>query len=160
MHLNGQELHLIVNHVPVIGALWVLLLVLFAWFKPAPALIRTALIFSVLLGVSVVPAFLTGDGAEETVEHLPGVSETAIGNHEEMADKALWITVAVGVVALATLVLRARKPVARQALLPTLVVLVVAAGVLAWTGHLGGMIHRPELRGGSSAAAPATGDHD
>ncbi len=160
MKLDGQELHLIVNHVPVIGALWVLLLGLAAWFKPTPTLTRTALLFTVLLGISVVPAFLTGDGAENVVEHLPGVSETAIGRHEEMADKALWVTVAAGVIALVTLGLRARRPPTRRAILPTLIVLAVAAGVLAWTAHLGGMIHRPELRPAAGAASPEAGAED
>jgi hypothetical protein len=159
MNLSGQELHLIVNHVPVIGAFWVLLLALVAWFKPDPVLIRTALVFTVLVGVSVVPAFLTGDGAEEVVEHLPGVSEPAIGRHEEMADKALWITVAAGVIALATLAIRTGRPLTRRVLLPSLIVLAVAAGTLAWTAHLGGMIHRPELRQGSGAVSPEAGEH-
>ncbi len=165
--MDGQQIHLIVNHVPVIGALWVLLLALVAYVGERPAVIRTALWFTVLLGISVLPAFLSGEPAEETISRLPGVSEPAIGRHEEMAEKALWITLATGVVALATLILRARRggtePLRRKTLLPTLVALFIAAGALGWTGHLGGMIHRPELRGDAGTPprpAAAEPDHE
>lgn len=40
-----------------------------------------------ILGIFyTMPAFATGDGAEEAIEHLPGISEKLIHTLEEAAD--------------------------------------------------------------------------
>ncbi len=151
--MSGQQLHLILNHVPVIGALWALLLVLVALVKPTPALTRLALVFTLLVGVATVPAYLSGEPAEEVVEHLPGTGESALHDHEEMGEKALAAGIAAGVVALIALFWSARSRSRRGPLAATLLVLLVAAALLGWTGHLGGKVRRPELRSGNSAPA-------
>ncbi len=69
--MNGQELHLLVNHVPVVGSIGAFLLLAIAWLWPSKQLARTALTFTVLVGVSAVIAFVTGGAAEEVIEHLP-----------------------------------------------------------------------------------------
>ena len=108
--MNGQELHLLVNHVPVIGSMGAFLLLVIAWVSRSKAVTRTALAFTVLVGVSSAVAFLTGEPAEEVVEHLPGIVTGAIEHHEEMADRALWLGIATGVVGLASLYLGRRHP--------------------------------------------------
>jgi hypothetical protein len=43
----------------------------------------------VLGAVVALPVYLTGEPAEEVVEHLPGVAESFIESHEEMT-QPLW----------------------------------------------------------------------
>lgn len=159
--MNGQQLHLLLNHVPVVGAIGALLLLIIAWAWPGKALVRTALVFTALVGVSAVLAFVTGEPAEEIVEGLPGITDAAIHEHEEAADRALWIGIAAGVAALGTLFVGRKRPVKRSALLPSLVLTAVLVAAMAWTAHLGGLIHRPEMRGGAAVAPGGeVEDHD
>ncbi len=151
---NAQVLHLLLNHVPVVGAAWTLLLLLAALWRPVPALVRTALAFTVLVGLTAIPTFLSGEQAESLVERLPGVSEHAIGVHAEMAEKALWLALAAAVAGAGGFLWSLRRRTGRRPLVPALVLLTVAALLLAWAAHLGGKIHRPELRSGPAAAAP------
>ena len=40
----------------------------------------------IMVGVSVVPVYFSGEPAEGKIEHLPGVTEKNIHNHEEAAE--------------------------------------------------------------------------
>jgi hypothetical protein len=78
-----------------------------------------------------------------------------------MAERALYLTIAAGVLALAILV-RARRPGRGAALAPFLV-LASAAVLLGIAAHEGGKIHRPELAAPGSAPATLPGgteEHD
>jgi hypothetical protein len=143
--VDAQQLHLVVNHVPVVGSLWVLLLLLFALIHPKRELSHVALTFTVLLGVSALPAFLTGGPAEELVEHLPRVVEETVEEHEEAGELALAVTLGAGLVGLIGMVWSARRPGSRTPLFLAWLAVAGAAAVLAWTAHLGGRIQRPEL---------------
>jgi hypothetical protein len=156
--MNGQELHLLVNHVPVIGSMGALLLLAIAWLWPSKALVRTALAFTVLVGVSAVAAFLTGEPAEEVIEHLPGIVSGAIEHHEEMADRALWLGIATGLVGLVGLFMGRRGSGKRSLVLPSLVFMIALVALMTWTAHLGGKIHRPELSGAGAVVAPGGGE--
>lgn len=148
--MDPQQLHLLVNHVPVIGAFWILLVLLAALGRPGPTLSRVALGLTVLLSLSTVVAHWTGEPAEEKVEHLPGVVESAIEDHEEAAEKALVAAVVTGVAALAGLVLTRGRPDSRWPLVPSVVLVALCALLLTLTAHQGGKIHRPELAGDRS----------
>lgn len=134
-----------VNHLPVVGAMWTLLVLLVAMARPTPTLSRLALFLVVLTGLTTAIAYLTGEPAEEVVEELPGVAEAAIEEHEELAERSLYLGLGAGILALLTLVLR--RPPGRISLLANLVMLLVTAATLALTAHEGGKIQRPELGG-------------
>ncbi|WP_161888277.1 hypothetical protein [Pontibacter russatus] len=53
------------------------------------------------MAVMAVPVYLTGEPAEERVEHLAGVSEAMIEEHEEEAEVAIMV---MALAALATLI--------------------------------------------------------
>ncbi len=60
-------------------------LVLLAGFiLKKPQIKNTALGIFIFSGLTTITAFLTGEGAEEIVENLPGISETLIHKHEEI----------------------------------------------------------------------------
>ena len=152
--MDAAHLHLILNHFPVIGSA-VSLLVFFAgiYFKSA-AVKRTGFSLFILTGLLTVPTFLTGEPAEKIVEHLPGISEALIEEHEEFAELAVWSVYAAATVSLLGLYLswkRAEEPKWLTALVCVLGV--CSIGVMAWTGNLGGRIAHPELRGEPSAAS-------
>ncbi|MBK9294787.1 MAG: hypothetical protein IPM57_10165 [Oligoflexia bacterium] len=87
--MNQAHIHLIINHFPVVGTVFGLLILLYAIFKNNDEFLKFSLKFFVLVGVTSVFAFLTGEPAEEFVEHLPGFSEEVIEKHEEISQIAL-----------------------------------------------------------------------
>jgi hypothetical protein len=143
--MDPHLLHLRLNHLPVAGAIWVFCLCLVAWRWPSRGLVRTTLAFCVLLSLSTVAAYLTGEPAAEVVEHLSGIVQGAIERHEELAEGALWAGITLGAVAAAGLVFDMRRGAGRR-MMALMSVLVAALGVLlALVADLGGHIHRPEL---------------
>jgi Domain of unknown function (DUF5666) len=74
--MNAAHLHLILNHVPVLGVVFAgLLLGTALWYRSAQFQ-RVALVAMVGSALVAVPVYLTGERAEEAVEHVAGVSET------------------------------------------------------------------------------------
>ncbi|MFB3921144.1 MAG: hypothetical protein ACE145_05445 [Terriglobia bacterium] len=144
---NPAHVHLILNHVPVIGvALGILLLVL-ALFRKSQELKKISLGFFVLMGAAAVPAFLTGEPAEGIVKDLPGVSRDMIERHEEAALAALIVLIVLGVCCLAALYVFRRAPAMPVWVMGVVLVLsIVSGGLMAYTANLGGQVHHQELR--------------
>lgn len=156
---NAAHWHLVLNHLPVAGSLAALLLLGWAWIKNTDDLKRVALAALVLVAIVSVPAYLTGDPAEHSLKGLPGISKRWISNHEDAAAFALWSAVAVGVAALAALVIfRKKRSLPRWV---TSVFLLLSLGVctiMARTANFGGKIHHPEIRTYTSPADASPSD--
>lgn len=154
--MDQTHIHLMITHLPIFGALLGALVLAFGLWKKSPATISAAYGVLVLSAIGAGISYLTGEGAEEAVEHLPGVLESRIEQHEDFALYALISLLALGVVALTGLVLNARQAsfsntVARL----TLLLALVSFGLVGYTGYLGGQIRHTELNG----AAGATGSN-
>ena len=107
----------------------------------------------VLMALLAIPVFLTGEPAEESVEGLAGVSEALIEQHEEAAERAIWLMEALGVLALAALALGWRKSTLTNTLILLSFILSLATfGAMASAGYLGGQIRHTEIRSGATAA--------
>lgn len=156
--MNWPHIHLMLNHVPVLGAVFGLALLAYGMWRRNESLQRAALWTFVIAALVAIPVYLTGEPAEDAVEHLAGTAESAIEAHEEAALLSLIAMELLGALALAALVL------ARTRFTPTLVVrgaLAVAiftAGLMAWTANLGGRIRHSELR--QATTQQEDDDHD
>jgi amino acid transporter len=153
------HLHLLLNHIPPIGV--PIGLALFAWgfLRRSEALVRAALVLFVALAAVTVPVHMTGEPAEEAVEHLPGVTDTAIEAHEDAASVGLFTTLALGGVSLAALFATRRgRPLPRGLGVAVLGLALVSAGTLTWVSGLGGEIRHTEIRSG--AAVDGGGEED
>lgn len=140
------HLHLLLNHVPVIGLLFVLLVLGVALWRRNSETGKLGI--AMLVGIAAVTAvvFLTGEPAEEAVENFAGVSEMVIHQHEDAADAALIATSVAGVAALGLLLLYRRRELPRWAVSGTLALVLVGGGLMAWTANLGGQIRHSEIR--------------
>ena len=87
--MNNAHIHLLLNHIPVLGTLLVLALLAFAAARRSPGRTRDALGVLAVLGVVSVVVYLTGGAAEDSVENLPGISERMIESHEESSSKSV-----------------------------------------------------------------------
>jgi len=153
--LNAAQVHLAVNHLPVFAVLLALATLAFAAATQRASARNLGLGLLVGAAVAALPAYFSGEGAEEIVEDRPGVTEALIENHEEAADRALAVTLAAGLIAAAALVaVRVRRERATRILFAVaLVAALASAGMMAQVAHLGGQIRHDEIRPQGAAGA-------
>jgi hypothetical protein len=135
------------------------LLLAYAHLRKQLAPIGVACALFVVAATFAGAAFSLGEGAEELVEHLPGISEHTIEEHEEAADIALVLSIVTGVVALGTAALKARgSRLLKLALTSLFISGAISSISLSYTSYEGGKIRHPEAY---SPAPPNGGDdHD
>jgi uncharacterized membrane protein len=150
--LSGVHLHLLVNHAPVFGTLFALALLIASYFTSADVLRRTA--FVVLIGSAIAGAAanLSGDAAEDAIRGFPGVRRELIHAHEEMGDKAYYLGIVLGVLALIALIRWRRRPIPAVATHVAVLATAFVAGAFAYTALLGGRIRHTEIRPGATPA--------
>jgi uncharacterized membrane protein len=147
--MNGAEFHLLLNHAPLFAILIGLALLLTGLMANSEDWKEAGLGLFFGAALVCIPTYLTGEPAEEVVEHMPGVSESFIEEHEEWAEASLVAVELLGVLALAGIISsRRRSSIARLAVMACLILAIVACAMIAWTAHLGGEIHHPETRAG------------
>ena len=147
--MNAAHLHVILNHIPIVGVPIGLGLLVYGMIRRSTEVKRASLLVFIAMGVIAVPTFLAGQGAEDIVEHLPGVSHDVIENHEGAGTVALIVTASLGALSLFILLWSFRT--ATVSGLAAVVLLASAGAVsgwLAWTGNLGGKIRHTEFREG------------
>ena len=98
--MNGAHLHLLINHIPVLGTFFGLALLAFGVWKRSDDLRKAALGTLVIVALGAVAAYLTGEPAEDVVKGLPGVSRPLMSRHEDAAGIALGGAIVLGVLAL------------------------------------------------------------
>lgn len=152
--MNAAHLHVILNHIPIVGVPIGFALLLYGMFRGSTEVKRASLLVFIAMGLIAVPTFLAGKAAEDIVEHLPGVNDDVIENHETAATIALGLTTTLGAVALGALVWSFRTAAVSGGVAALL--LLGSGGVsgwLAWTGNLGGKIRHTEFREGGFQGA-------
>lgn len=152
--MNAAHLHIILVHLPVVLTPTAAVLLAWALFRRQSTVATVSLALLVASTALCVPAYLLGEGAEEVIEHLPGVSEDLIEEHEEVADVALWLSIALGVGSLAMLAMRKRAPkLSSMGVKGILVLSVLASAALAYAAFEGGKIRHPEAYSDGSSEA-------
>ncbi len=145
--MNLAHLHLITNHIPVIGLPIAVALLLYGMWRRESGVKTAALWLTVLVALATIPAYASGDGAHRLVEREPGVRHALIHAHEEAADTAFFLLEVTGGLALLALVFERRKEnVARMATIGTLVLGAVVSVAMARVAELGGVIRHVEIR--------------
>jgi uncharacterized membrane protein len=158
--MNQTHIHLIITHLPIFGSvLGAFVLIHGIWTKNKITLIAAynVLIISAF-GAGI--AYGTGEGAEETVEHIQGISKNIIEEHAESALISLVALIIVGVISLIALFVTVRSStLTRPFALIALFLSLVAFGFIIRTGYLGGQIRHTEI--GTNSSIPIdTGGKD
>ncbi len=156
--MSTVHLHLLLNHIPVVGSLVAVALFAAAFFLKETVSTKFALAFTAATAAVAVIVYFTGGAAEEAVEKLAGVTERAINTHEEAAEVT---TIAIGIFgglsALALIMLRSRRA-PRWLALSGLAGSLAVSGLMAWTANLGGQIRHTEIQ--STATSQSTGESE
>ena len=150
--MNAAHLHLLVNHLPIVGfAIGVLLLIATMIFRGDRGVFFASLIVIVMSGAGGLAAQYTGEPAEEVVEGLPDVPEALVGTHEgagKIATIIASITTVLGIV-IAFIVFRLEGKIPMIAIAILLVATVATSAAMAWAGSTGGKIRHTEIREGA-----------
>lgn len=159
--MNSAQIHLALNHLPVFGYLLFTPLFVYAIWKKKSELLKVVSIMFVLLSVSAVVIFNSGEGAEELIEDLPGISHDTIHEHEESAELSLWLLSLSGLAAALTFALRLSVEQTKHYKYFVLIALLPLAATFSSlnTAHLGGLIRHPELDDQFESENPQRNDH-
>ena len=157
--INGPLVHLVFNHIPVIGVPACVLLLLASVVRKSRDLTGAGLVGLVLVALLSIAAFLSGDSAAGGLREMakagtirPDVLDLRerIERHDDAASIGFWILEALGALALVGLALAWRKGAPpRPLVMAMLVAAVLLSGWFAWIAHLGGLIRHPEIDPGS-----------
>lgn len=154
--MNAAHLHLLLNHIPVLGVLFGLGLAVAALVGRSGAIAKASFGVFVAVAALALPAYFTGEPAEELVGRLPGTAAALIEPHADAALLALIPVELLGLFSLGALILFQRaRSVPRWLVTTVLVLSLVAGALLARTALLGGRIRHEELRPGFRPPAAA-----
>ncbi len=143
------HLHLITNHLPVIGTAFALGLLGFGLWRKSADVTKAALGAFVICSLLALPAYFTGEPAEHAVKRMSGVSQSTIEEHQEAATVALIGIAVLGVMSLTGLIFfRHGKPVPAWPGSIILIAALAVCGLMGWTAMLGGQIRHTEIRSG------------
>lgn len=145
--MNNAHLHLVLNHLPIIFPITGIIILLIGIFTRSQVSKRNAYIVFILGSIASLLAMATGEGAEEVVESVEGVSENLIHRHEEAAEMFAGLSYVLGVFSLGGLISSFKKFPMSGVL--SVVVLIMAAVLLYFaqeTGRTGGEIRHTEIR--------------
>ena len=148
--MTQTHVHLLITHLPIFGSvLGAFVLAYGIWTKSNHTIIAAYNVFIIsAIGASI--AYLTGEGAEESVENLQGVIKATIKQHEEFAIYALISLIILGVSSIAGIFLVLRKPTTtKTSAIVILFISLISFGLVATTGYLGGQIRHTEISTGA-----------
>ena len=159
--MNQTHIHLLITHLPIFGSiLGGLVLVHGLWTKSNQTKIAAYNLF-IISSIGSIVAYLTGEGAEETVEKIQGVSKTMIEQHSDFAVYALISLSILGVSSLIGLFFSLRKsPLSRPIAIITLFISLISFGLIARTGYLGGQIRHTEINSTTSTIPLQNGEKE
>ena len=145
--MNDAHLHLVFNHFPIIIPIIGLLVMVTGFVFKSEVIKKTALGLFILGALFTLPAFGTGEDAEEVIEDLPGIEGKYIEAHEEAAETFAFVSYGLGFLSLFGFWAN-WKGKSYSNLLSVIVVLfaVVVLFFARETGTTGGEIRHPEIR--------------
>ena len=149
--MNEAHFHLIVNHLPIIFPIVGAIVMIIGLISKSEAVKRTAYLIFSMGALAAIAAMATGEGAEEVVEKISGVSESYIKNHEEAAEIFAVLSYILGGISLFGLWASFKqKSFSTIISIGTLIFAVVVLFFAQQTGTTGGEIRHTEIRSGNN----------
>lgn len=143
---SSAHLHLLINHLPVFGTAFLLLMLLYAIGKKNQAALRLNFVLVILLGLLTIPVFISGENAEGSVKGIEGIDEEAIEPHEEFAKPSLIVMeITAGLALIGLLIGLIKKTIPLWFAVIVLLLLLATQGMMIYTSHLGGKISHSEI---------------
>ena len=147
------HLHLLLNHIPVVGALLGIVVLAYAVIRHNSEIAKMSLALFAALAAIAVAVFFTGEPAEEAIEILPGFSDAIVERHEELALLSTIAFGSFGILALAALAYYRRRLLPQWTAMAALLLSLSVGGLMAATANLGGQIRHSEIRAAGNNGA-------
>ena len=148
--MNQAHLHLLITHLPVFGSIIGALVLGYALWTKSNHTKNAAYFIFIISAIGAGIAYLTGEGAEHAVKHLPGVTKNLIEIHEDAAMYALIsLTVLGGMSVIALVMSRFKTSFTKYTSTIILLISLISFGLVARTGYLGGQIRHTEITTGT-----------
>ena len=145
--MNAAHYHLVLNHLPIIIPIVGILVIIGGFIFRSEVIKRTSYFIFIVAALSAIVASATGDGAEEAIEHLPGVSERLLHAHEEAAETfSIILHLLGGLSMIALWASWEQKSFSRLLSWGVIGLSVVVLFFSKQTGTLGGVIRHSEIR--------------
>jgi len=145
--MNGAHYHLVLNHFPIILPFIGLLVIIGGFIVKSEIVKRTAYCIFILGAVAAFAAIATGDGAEEVVKQINGISKNLIHEHEEKAEVFALLSYVLGLSSIVALWSNWKKKSYSNYIAFTIIVYSFVVLYFAQqTGTTGGEIRHSEIR--------------
>ena len=152
--MNQAHFHILVNHLPIIVPIIGVLVLLIGIIFRSEIVKRVAYFVFIIGALATLPSMLSGEGAEEVAENLPGVTENFIHEHEEAAETFALFSYILGAFALFSLWTNWKRKSYSNLLSYVLFALSLVVIFLGkQTGTTGGEIRHTEIRSGNAAGS-------
>ena len=164
MTLNWAHTHLLLNHFPIVGAFFGLLLLLYAVVKRSDDLKRasywtfviiTLIAIAKRLAKSEIAVYYSGTQASAVVSGLPGVRGEIIHRHRQVAEWSLIAIEILGALSLVGLLFLRSKRAINLFVVVISIMAIATTGLVSWAGLQGGIIRHTEVRGDLPFLVPA-----
>jgi hypothetical protein len=159
--VSAAHLHLVMNHVPTVGSVVALGLLLLSFVRRDEHLRHVALEVLFVIALVTLPVYVTGLAGQYELRDRPDVSLDAIRSHHdaaligftvmELAGFAAWVALWQSRRRGPSTALGAGRP-ARGLVSAVTVLLVVALAIMGRAANIGGEIRHPEILAGGAAA--------
>lgn len=144
--MNPAHLHLLLNHIPVLGVLLGVVLFVYSLLKRNDTVMKTAFFILLISALLALPVYFTGEPAEEVVDNMPGVTEAVIEQHENTALISFIGVEILGVLSIAGLLIKNNTGKLKYLNYGMLVIMLLVGAAMAQTANTGGQIRHTEIR--------------
>src|SRR4051794_4272657 len=154
--MSLTHVHLLLNHIPIIGTIIALGLLVFGIVSKSDDLKRVSYLILVGLALLAIPTYMSGNAAEKAIRNTQGVSKAFLQAHNDSAVLSLLVMELTGV--FAWLGLWQYRRFAHSAKWNVGVVVAlsfITFYLMSITGNTGGEIRHPEVRDAAEMTTPA-----
>ncbi|MDX2003279.1 MAG: hypothetical protein SFW35_12640 [Chitinophagales bacterium] len=154
--MNPIHVHLIVNHVALLGSLFGVLALAYGIWRSSHDLVQFAYFMLIVGAVGAAMSHFSGEEAEHLLRNVDGITEAAVEHHEEAARPIMPSMFLLAMLAIVGLVANNRQwAVAGKIKVAVLVVGMAFFGLTAYIANEGGKIRHPEARDSLQASTNA-----
>jgi hypothetical protein len=151
--VNLAHLHLVMNHVPTVGAVAALGILLMAFVRRNEHLKHIGLEAIFVIALATLPVYITGVAAYREIREMPEISQAAVLLHQDVALYGFTFVELAGFAAwIALWQWRRHGRAGRGVVAVATALLVLSLAVMGRAATLGGEIRHPEIRAAGVAA--------
>jgi FtsH-binding integral membrane protein len=156
-----EYIHVMLNHLPIYGTMLGALGLAISLALRSRAAQITALVITLIAGVSAYPVLVTGQRAYKTIRNVADdAGADALDEHMDRAEKTIGAFYFLAVLALAGLLVPIKWPKAGLPLAAaTLAVAVICSGIAVYIAQAGGQVRHAEFRPSETPTPASESDH-